>query len=167
MYIDELGTGIHSDVIVAMIRRGQAFGATSGALQVSAAQNVGTVIWNPANSGKNVYVYGIQILATGASIQMGKLAHITADPGWTIVPSLNKNRGSATAAAAVIESNSNVSAGPANNVTTDTVQVGVGVELQYYTELDDTLLPPGTGIEIWLPLTGAGAAAVNLDWYEY
>jgi len=168
MYIDELGTAIQEDVIVAMIRRGQAFGATTGPLPVAAAQNVGAVIFNPPGSGKNVYVYGIQIMVDSARISGGKLAHITADPGWTLVPAiLNKNRGSLTAAVAIVESNTNVPAGPLPAVTTDTVEVSTSSELQYFTTLDDTLLPPGTGIEVWLPVSGAGAAAVNFDWYEY
>jgi hypothetical protein len=169
MYIDELGAGIQTDLIAAMIRRGQAFGATSGLMQVASVQNVAAVIFNPPNSGKNVYVYGIQVLAAGSAAQMGKLAHITADPGWTPVAAiLNKNRGSLNSAVAVVEYNLNVPTGPAAAVTTDTVQVSSGTELQYFEELDDTLLPPGTGIEVWLPLTTAGgAAAVNFDWYEY
>jgi hypothetical protein len=129
MYIDELGAGIQCDIITAMIRRGQAFGATTGAMSVSAAQNVAAVIFNPPNSGRHVYVYGIQIPCTGSQVQMGKLAHITADPGWTLVPAiLNKNRGSTNPPVAVVEYNGNVPTGPNQNVTTDMLDVSASSE---------------------------------------
>jgi hypothetical protein len=166
-FLDSLGNEAVAPLIDRLIRQGQAFGGTSGKLTLVAAGNAGVAVWNPAGSGKLVCVYGVQAVADVASA-FGVLAHITASPGWTAVTVLNKHRTSAATPGAVMQATNNAGVAPAAANTTDTLSLEAGKLLQVLPELAEVLLPPGTGMLLWLPFSGATSnVAVNLDWLEF
>jgi hypothetical protein len=113
-----------------------------------------------------VFVYGMQMLADSA-VAFGVVAAVTADPGWTAAAIHNKHRTSATSPGAALEATTTAGAAPAAANTTDLFSLAAGELLQWTPEIAEALLPPGTGLVIWLPLAGAGNVAVNLDWLEW
>lgn len=165
-FIDSLGNLGVAPSVERLVRQGQAFGGTSGKLTLAAAGNAGVALWNPATSGRQVFVYGVQMLADSA-VAFGAAAVLTADPGWTAAPVHNKHRTSATTAGAALEATNNAGAAPAAADTTDLLSLAAGQLLQWTPEIAEALLPPGTGLIFWLPLAGAGNVAVNLDWLEW
>ena len=165
-FIDSLGNLGVAPSIERLVRQGQAFGGTSGKLTLAAAGAAGVALWKPAASDRQVFVYGVQLLADSA-VAFGAIATITADPGWTAAAAHNKHRTSATSASAALEATATAGAAPAAADTTDVVSLAAGEVLQLPSEIAEALLPPGTGIVFWLPLAGAGNVAVNLDWLEW
>ncbi len=165
-FIDSLGNLGVAPSVERLVRQGQAFGGTSGKLTLAAAGNAGVALWNPAGSDRQVFVYGVQLMADSAVV-FGVVATVTADPGWTAVAVHNKHRTSAMAAGAALEATTTAGAAPAAADTLDVVSLAAGQLLQWSPELAETLLPPGTGLVFWLPLAGAGNVAVNLDWLEW
>ncbi len=165
-FIDTLGNQAVAEMVERLIQQGQAFGGTSGKLALVAAGNAGVALWNPASSKSMVLLYGVQIVADSA-VAFGAVAHITADPGWTAVPALNKHRTSANTPGAAMQATNSAGTAPAAANTTDTFSLAAGNVLQWTPELARALLPPGTGVLLWLPLAGAGNVAVNLDWLEW
>jgi hypothetical protein len=165
-FIDSLGNLGVAPSIERLVRQGQAFGGTSGKLTLAAAGSAGVALWNPATSGRQVFVYGVQMVADSA-VAFGVMAALAADPGWTAAAVHNKHRTSATTAGAALEATATAGAAPAAADTTDVFSLAAGEVLQWTPEVAETLLPPGTGIVLWLPLAGAGSVAVNLDWLEW
>lgn len=165
-FLDSLGNAAVAPLVDRLVRQGQAFGGTSGKLTLAAAGNAGVALWNPANSGKMICVYGVQALADVA-VAFGMIAHITASPGWTAVPVLNKHRTSATTPGAAMQATNNAGAAPAAANTSDVFALEAGKLFQWTPEVAEVLLPPGTGLLLWLPLGAAGNVAVNLDWLEW
>ena len=165
-FIDSLGNLGVAHSVERLVRQGQAFGGTSGKLVLAAAGNAGVALWNPATSGRQVFVYGVQMLADSA-VAFGAAATLTADPGWTAVAVHNKHRTSATPSGATLEATNSAGAAPAAANTTDLLSLAAGQLLQWTPEIAEVLLPPGTGLVFWLPLAGAGNVAVNLDWLEW
>ncbi len=165
-FIDSLGNVGVAPSVERLVRQGQAFGGTSGKLTLAAAGNAGVALWNPATSGRQVFVYGAQMLADSA-VAFGTVAVLTTDPGWTAAAVHNKHRTSATTSGAKLEATTSAGAAPAAADTTDLFWLAAGALLQWTPELAGALLPPGTGIVFWLPLAGAGSVAVNLDWLEW
>jgi hypothetical protein len=165
-FIDTLGNQAVAEMVERLIQQGQAFGGTSGKLALAAAGNAGVALWNPATSKSMVLLYGVQIVADSA-VAFGAVARITADPGWTAVPVLNKHRTSANTPGAAMQASNSAGTAPAAANTTDTFSLAAGQLLQWTPELARVLLPPGTGVLLWLPLAGAGNVAVNLDWLEW
>ncbi len=165
-FIDSLGNVGVAPSIERLVRQGQAFGGTSGKLTLAAAGSAGVALWNPSASGRQVFVYGAQMLADSA-VAFGAVARLTADPGWTAMAGHNKHRTSATTPGALLEATNNAGAAPAAANTTDLFSLAAGALLQWTPELVEALLPPGTGILFWLPLAGAGNVAVNLSWLEW
>jgi hypothetical protein len=165
-FIDSLGNQAVAAFVERLIPQGQAFGGTSGKLALASAGNAGMALWNPATSKSMVLVYGVQMMADSA-VAFGAVAAITANPGWASVPILNKHRTSATTPGASLEATNNAGAAPAAATMSDTFSLAAGALLQWTPEIAEALLPPGTGILIWLPLAGAGNVAVNLDWLEW
>lgn len=165
-FIDSLGNLGVAPSIERLVRQGQAFGGTSGKLTPAAAGNAGVALWNPAASDRQVFVYGVQLLADSA-VAFGAVGTVTADPGWTAAAIHNKHRTSATSAGAALEATATAGAAPSAANTTDLFALEAGKLLQWTPEMAEALLPPGTGIVLWLPLAGAGNVAVNLDWLEW
>ncbi len=165
-FIDSLGNQAVAAFIERLIPQGQAFGGTSGKLALAGAGNAGVALWNPATSKSMVLLYGVQLMADSA-VAFGAIASITANPGWTGVPILNKHRTSAITPGAALQATSNAGPAPAAATITDTFSLAASALLQWTPEIAEALLPPGTGILIWLPLAGAGNVAVNLDWVEW
>ena len=165
-FIDSLGNQAVAELVERLIPQGQAFGGTSGKVALAAAGNAGVALWNPAGSASTVFLYGVQLMADSA-VAFGAIAHITASPGWTAVPILNKHRTSVRTPQAAMQASSTAGAAPAAATMTDTFSLAAGTLLQWTPEIAEALLPPGTGILIWLPLVGAGNVAVNLDWLEW
>lgn len=165
-FIDSLGNQAVAEMVERLIQQGQAFGGTSGKLALVAAGNAGVALWNPPTSKSMVLLYGVQIVADSA-VAFGAVASITADPGLTAVPALNKHRTSANTPGAAMQASNSAGAAPAAADTTDTFSLTAGQLLQWTPELARALLPPGTGVLLWLPLAGAGNVAVNLDWLEW
>jgi hypothetical protein len=165
-FIDSLGNLGVAPSIERLVRQGQAFGGTSGKLTLAAAGNAGVALWNPAASGRQVFVYGVQMVADSA-VAFGAIATLTADPGWTAAVIHNKHRTSATPPGAALEATTTAGAAPAAANTTDLISLAAGEVLQWTPEIAEALLPPGTGMVFWLPLAGAGNVAVNLDWLEW
>lgn len=165
-FIDALGNQAVAEMVERLMQQGQAFGGTSGKLALAAAGNAGVALWNPASSKSMVLLYGVQIIADSA-VAFGAVAHITADPGWTAVSVHNKHRASANAPGAAMQATNSAGTAPAAADTTDTFSLAAGDLLQWTPELANVLLPPGTGVLLWLPLAGAGNVAVNLDWLEW
>ncbi|HEU5367087.1 MAG TPA: hypothetical protein VFU69_01430 [Ktedonobacterales bacterium] len=165
-FIDSLGNLGVAPSIERLVRQGQAFGGTSGKLALAAAGSAGVALWNPATSGRQVFVYGVQMLADSA-VAFGVMATLAADPGWTAAAVHNKHRTSATTPGAALEATATAGAAPAAADTTGMFSLAAGEVLQWTPEIAEALLPPGTGLVIWLPLAGAGNVAVNLDWLEW
>lgn len=165
-FIDSLGNVGVAPSVERLVRQGQAFGGTSGKLALAAAGNAGVALWNPAASGRQVFVYGAQLVADSA-VAFGVVATLAADPGWTAAVVHNKHRTSVTSAGALLEATTNAGAAPAAANVTDLFSLAAGAVLQWTPELAGALLPPGTGLVFWLPLAGAGNVAVNLDWLEW
>ena len=165
-FIDSLGNLGVAASIERLVRQGQAFGGTSGKLTLAAAGNAGVALWNPAASVRQVFVYGIQLLADSA-VAFGALATLTADPGWTAATVHNKNLTSATTPGATLEATNSAGAAPSAANTLALFSLAAGALLQWTPEMAEALLPPGTGMMLWLPLAGAGNVAVNLDWLEW
>ncbi len=165
-FIDSLGNLGVAPSIERLVRQGQAFGGTSGKLTLAAAGNAGVALWNPAASGRQVFVYGVQMLADSA-VAFGAVAVVTADPGWTAAAIHNKYLTSATTPGGVLEATNSAGAAPAVANTLDLFSLSAGALLQWTPEITEALLPPGTGMVFWLPLAGAGNVAVNLDWLEW
>ncbi len=165
-FIDSLGNLGVAPSIERLVRQGQAFGGTSGKLTLAAAGNAGVALWNPAASGRQVFVYGVQMLADSA-VAFGAVAMVTADPGWTAAAIHNKSLASAATPGAVLEATNSAGAAPSAANTTDLFSLAAGALLQWTPEITEMLLPPGTGMVFWLPLAGAGNVAVNLDWLEW
>lgn len=165
-FIDSLGNLGVAPSIERLVRQGQAFGGTSGKLALAAAGSAGVALWNPATSGRQVFVYGVQMLADSA-VAFGVMATLAADPGWTAAAVHNKHRTSATTPGAALEATATAGAAPAAADTTEVFSLAAGAVLQWTPETAEALLPPGTGLVIWLPLAGAGNVAVNLDWLEW
>ncbi|HEY7357483.1 MAG TPA: hypothetical protein VH590_13485, partial [Ktedonobacterales bacterium] len=95
------------------------------------------------------------------------MATLAADPAWTAAVVHNKHRTSATTPGAALEATATAGAAPAAADTTEVFSLAAGEVLQWTPETAEALLPPGTGLVIWLPLAGAGNVAVNLDWLEW
>lgn len=165
-FIDSLGNLGVAPSIERLVRQGQAFGGTSGKLTLASAGDAGVALWNPSTSGRQVFVYGVQMLADSA-VAFGVVAAVTTDPGWTAVAIHNKHRTSAATPGAALEATTTAGAAPAAANTADLFSLAGGQVLQWTPEIAETLLPPGTGLVIWLPLAGAGNVAVNLDWLEW
>lgn len=165
-FIDSLGNLGVAPSVERLVRQGQAFGGTSGKLALAAAGNAGVALWNPAASGRQVFVYGAQVVADSA-VAFGALATLAADPGWTAAVVHNKHRTSATTPGAALEATATAGAAPAAADTTAVFSLAAGEALQWAPEMTEMLLPPGTGIVFWLPLAGAGNVAVNLNWLEW
>src|SRR5690242_2001974 len=117
--IDSLGNLGVAPSVERLVRQGQAFGGTSGKLTLAAAGNAGVALWNSETSNRQVFVYGVQLVADSA-VAFGVMATLTADPGWTAVAIHNKYRSSAAPAAA--------------NVT-DVVSLAAGGLLQWTPEM--------------------------------
>jgi hypothetical protein len=164
-FLDDLGHAAVAPLVDRLVRQGQAFGGTSGKLTLASAGNAGVALWNPANSGKLVCVYGVQAVADVA-VAFGVMASLAASPGWTAVPVLNKHRTSATMPGAAMQATNNAGAAPAAANTSDTFALEAGRLFQWAPAVAEVLLPPGTGLLLWLPLGAAGNVAVNLDWLE-
>src|SRR5579871_6337134 len=128
-FIDSLGNQAVAEMVERLIQQGQAFGGTSGKLALAAAGNAGVALWNPASSNRQVFLYGLQLLADSA-VAFGEVATITADPGWTAVAIHNKHRTSATSASAALEATATAGAAPAAANTTDLVSLAAGELLQ-------------------------------------
>ncbi len=165
-FIDALGNLGVAETIERLVRQGQAFSGTSGKLALAAAGNAGVALWNPPASNSTAFLYGIQIMADSA-ISFGAIARLTASPGWAAVPVLNKHHTSANAPGATMQATNSAGAAPAAATLTDTLSLSAGALLHWTPELAGALLPPGTGVLLWLPLAGAGTVAVNLDWFEW
>src|SRR5262245_51959197 len=134
-FVDSLGNLGVAPSVERLVRQGQAFGGTGGKLTLAAAGNAGVALWNPAASGRQVFVYGVQWGAASA-VAFGVVAKLTADPGWTAAVIHNEHRSSTTTAGAA----------PAAANVTDVVSLAVGELLQWAPEMAETLLPPGKGI---------------------
>src|SRR5579885_1443893 len=101
-FIDSLGNLGVAPSIERLVRQGQAFGGTSGKLTLAAAGAAGVALWNPATSGRQVFVYGVQMLADSA-VAFGVVVTLAADPGWMAAAAHNKHRTSATTPGATLE----------------------------------------------------------------
>lgn len=165
-FLDSLGNAAVASLVDRLVRQGQAFGGTSGKLTLGAAGNAGVALWNPSNSGKLVCVYGVQAVADVA-VAFGVMASLAASPGWTAVPVLNKHRTSTVTPGAAMQATSSAGAAPAAANTSDVFSLEAGKLFQWKPEVAEVLLPPGTGLMLWLPLGAAGNVAVNLDWLEW
>jgi hypothetical protein len=163
---DLLGSDRSMEWISAGILAGQGFGGTTGKMTVGVNNNASIILWNPANSGVKVYLYGMQVVQSTGGIYLS-VANITADPGFTAVAGLNKARGNAAAAQAIMEFNANDStAAPAAANTTDTIDAGSNGLWLYVGYTADTLLLPGNGIRVYYPGASGQFLSVNFDWLE-
>ena len=87
------------------IRLGQGFNATSGAQSTAGAVNSAAFsLFNPAASGKNVYVFSLKLLANLASI-FALVNLVTSDPGFTAAQANNLSIGGAAPVAHATYSN--------------------------------------------------------------
>jgi hypothetical protein len=149
------------------IRGGAGFNGTSGTASVGAGTNaVEFSLFNPAASGKSVYVYSLKV-AANLSGCFAVATLITTDPALTAASVTNTKAGGAASVASVTYSNSaQAQTGtvldrlviPGNNATQDFFAGGAGI-----------LLPAGSanGIAVFLNLTGAANWTVTGRWVEF
>lgn len=147
------------------IANDRGFGATSGAVSVTSGNKGGFVLWNGSTS-EWVLVYGMQISVSAAAT--AQVAGVSADPALgtavTAQPKRKRTSGeSAQAAAVTVESSANVGSAP--TAITDTFLLQPGVYSVPNLAVD-TVLPPQTGLEVYLSATGAFSFACNIDWLE-
>jgi hypothetical protein len=149
------------------IRNGAGFNGTSGTASVGAGTNaVEFSLFNPAASGKSVYVYSLKVTANLSGC-FAVATLITTDPALTAASVTNTKAGGAASVASVTYSNSaQTQTGtvldrlviPGNNATQDFFAGGAGI-----------LLPAGSanGIAVFLNLTGAANWTVSARWAEF
>ncbi len=149
------------------IRQGQGFNGTSGTSSTAGAINaVEFSLFNPAASGKNVYVYSLKVVANITG-NFAVATLITADPALTAAAVTNLKPGSGAAAASVTySSNAQTQTGtvldrlvlPGNNAVQDFFANGAGI-----------LLSAGSayGIAVFLNLTAAANWTVTARWVEF
>lgn len=149
------------------IRSGAGFNGTSGTSSTAGAINaVEFSLFNPAASGKNVYVYSLKVVAniTG-NLVVATL--ITTDPALTAAAVTNLKPGSGASVASVTYSSAaQTQAGtvldrlvlPGNNAVQDFFMNGSGI-----------LLPSGSayGIAVFINLTAAANWTVTARWIEF
>src|SRR5690348_3248732 len=129
-FLDALGNMAVASPVDRLIQQGQAFGGTSGKLNLTAAGNAGVALWNPAASGKMVLLYGLQAV-TDTQVTFGMMASLTASPGWPAVTVLNKHRTSSMTPGAVMQATTNAGAAPAAASTTDLLSIPPGGLLEW------------------------------------
>ena len=149
------------------IRGGQGFNGTSGTSSTAGAINaVEFSLFNPAASGKNVYVYSLKVVANIAG-NLAVATLITTDPALTSATVTNLKPGSGASAASVTYSSSaQTQTGtvldrlvlPGNNAVQDFFVNGAGM-----------LLPAGSayGIAVFINLTAAANWTVTARWVEF
>jgi hypothetical protein len=149
------------------IRSGAGFNGTSGSASTAGAINaVEFSLFNPAASGKNIYVYSLKVM-TNLSGVFAVATLITTDPALTAATVANTKAGGAASVASVTYSNSaQTQAGtvldrmviPGNNATQDFFPNGAGI-----------LLPAGSAnrVAVFINLTGAANWTVSARWVEF
>ncbi len=149
------------------IRQGQGFNGTSGTSSTAGAINaVEFSLFNPAASGKNVYVYSLKVVANITG-NLAVATLITTDPALTAAAVTNLKPGSGASAANVTYSSlAQTQTGtvldrlvlPGNNAVQDFFANGAGI-----------LLPAGSayGIAVFLNLTAAANWTVTARWIEF
>lgn len=162
--------GIDADFIDALVVNNLGFGGTSGVQSLAAGKSLAVALWNPATSGYNVLIYGLQMSADTAGTQ-AVVASLNADPtlGSTSQIQAKHRQSSGGASSAItLEYSNTATTAPSAATTTDAHILGT-VPYQYGDGLADIFLRPGTGVEIYLssPSAGAFKGAVNLDWLEF
>lgn len=149
------------------IRQGQGFNGTSGTSSTGGAVNaVEFSLFNPAASGKNIYVYSLKVVANIAG-NLAVATLITTDPALTAAAVTNLKPGSGVSSASVTYSSSaQTQTGtvldrlvlPGNNAAQDFFANGAGM-----------LLPAGSayGIAVFINLTAAANWTVTGRWVEF
>ena len=149
------------------IRLGQGFNGTSGTSSTAGAINaVEFSLFNPAASGKNVYVYSLKVVANITG-NLAVATLITTDPALTAAAVTNLKPGSGASAASVTYSSAaQTQTGtvldrlvlPGNNAVQDFFLNGAGI-----------LLPAGSayGVAVFINLTAAANWTVTARWIEF
>ncbi len=149
------------------IRSGQGFNGTSGTSSTAGAINaVEFSLFNPAASGKNIYVYSLKV-AANITCNLAVATLITTDPALTAAAVTNLKPGSGASVASVTYSSSaQTQTGtvldrlvlPGNNAVQDFFANGAGI-----------LLPNGStyGIAVFINLTAAANWTVTARWVEF
>jgi hypothetical protein len=166
-YIDTYGSTITVDKVRDWLFNGQAYYGTTG--QMSSA--AGTVdapmsIFNPANSGKNIFITSI-IVGSGTGAIVGMLFATTADPVYASSLKIKnaKSGGAASAIASIctfINTNQTEPAGELrrlyNNYSQEMIPNGFGI-----------LLPIGSanGITTFLETYSSGIGSISACWVEF
>jgi hypothetical protein len=149
------------------IRNGQSFNGTSGTSSTAGAINaVEFSLFNPAASGKNIYVYSLKVVANITG-NLAVATLITTDPALTAAAVTNLKPGSGASSASVTYSSAaQTQTGtvldrlvlPGNNAVQDFFMNGAGI-----------LLPAGSayGIVVFINLTAAANWTVTARWVEF
>jgi hypothetical protein len=149
------------------IRLGQGFNGTSGTSSTAGAINaVEFSLFNPAASGKNIYVYSLKVVANITG-NFAVATLITTDPALTAAAVTNLKPGSGASAASVTYSSAaQTQTGtvldrlvlPGNNAVQDFFMNGAGI-----------LLPAASayGIAVFINLTAAANWTVTARWIEF
>ncbi len=167
-FVDALGSTITVDKIRDWIANGQAFYGTTG--QMSSAS--GTVdapmsIFNPSNSGKNIFITSI-IVGSGTGSLVSILFATTSNPNYASSLKIQNAKGGGAASAI---------ASSCTFVNTNQSQPGSGELRRLYNNYSQELIPnnygillPGgsnNGITAFLETYAAGIGSISAAWIEF
>jgi hypothetical protein len=149
------------------IRSGASFNGTSGSASVGGAINaVEFSLFNPAASGKNIYVYSLKVMANLSGVY-AIATLITVDPALTAATIANLKAGGAASVASVTYSNT---AQTQSGTVLDRIVIPGNNAVQDFFDNDaGILLPSGTanGVAVFINLTGAANWTVTARWIEF
>lgn len=165
--LDALGDLFVTDAVRAAALKGNAYLASNGLVN-AAAGSYPMGLFNPANSGKNIFIYSISVSCGGTGFDTA-IKLVTSNPAFSKTAVVNNKK--IGGAASVIASSITY------ENTSQTMSAAPFLKWEPYTKSpvdaiaanSPLLLPAGAanGIIVWLSTYGAGYSAVHIEWIEF
>lgn len=155
---------------------GKGYVATTGMLATATNSNLvmGMCVWNPANSGKSLYIYSIKWTSASTSTNSTlKYAVVTANPAYatTITPAPLQVGSSTTSITTVTSAaNSATASITVTGTVHDIMYVNSKGTFEYLTGVEGVYLPNGTaaGLTVYGTVATAGDTwGATVRWIEF
>ncbi len=167
-YVDTYGSMITVDKIRDWLFNAQAFYGTTGQMSsANATVDAPMSIFNPSNSGKNIFITSI-IVSSGTGSLVGICFATTADPAYASSLKIKNAKGGGAASAI---------ASSCTFVNTNQSQPGSGELRRLYNNYSQELIPSGfgillpngsaNGVSTFLETYASGIGSISATWLEF
>lgn len=154
--------------IATLIRNGQGFIAATGQVTAGASITVGSALFNPSTSGKNVYVYSIKFSNSGGS-SMLNLYNIASDPAYANPLQITNCKAGGPASAIAGHITYQNAATSVVGTFADVGELPQAQHMEFLTNGAGIFLPSGVaaGIELYDFVASAAAWSCTFRWVEF